>query len=128
MRSASRLMWPNAFDERRWITGSSTISSVPITMRMISGRKRRASCELNTGLTGTGDLRGLRLCQLNPIRYVDVGLFQNACRVLADGWQEALREDAHPHHHDDERNDRRPLPEVHVVDVVLDRLASLAVE
>src|ERR1019366_6753974 len=76
--SASRLRCPKAFDERLWRSGSSTIIKVPITVRMISGRKRRASCGLKTktGLTGTGDLRGGQVC----------GADTRVCRVgtLAD--------------------------------------------
>src|SRR5437588_3705247 len=56
----SRLRWPKASDEPLWISGSSTIRSVPITIRMISGKKRMASRELKTKLPGTRHLcRGL---------------------------------------------------------------------
>src|ERR1039457_3792440 len=70
--SASREMWPKAFDERLWMSGSSTVSRVPMTVRMISGRKRRASCGLKrkTGLTGTGDLRcgaDTRVCRVGTL-------------------------------------------------------------
>src|ERR1035441_5319969 len=62
--SASRLRCPKALDARLWISGSSTIIKVPITVRMISGRKRRTSSGLKrkTGLAGTGDLRGGQVC------------------------------------------------------------------
>ena len=41
------LKWPKACEERRWRIGSSTISSVPITVRIVSGRKRIRSAALN---------------------------------------------------------------------------------
>src|ERR1017187_10437639 len=101
-------MCPKAFDERLWIRGSSTMRRVPMTVRMISGRKRRASCGLKrkTGLTGTGKLRGLPRCQyMRPRRDVHLGLFQYARGDLADGREEGLWVYAHPARHDDERDD-----------------------
>src|SRR5664280_3016582 len=124
-------MCPKAFDERLWIRGSSTMSRVPMTVRMISGRKRRASCGLKrkTGLTGTGDLRDLRCCRyMHPVGDVHVGLLQYARGVLADGREEALRVHAHPHHHDDEGKDRRPFAEIEIRDVGANFVASHAVE
>src|ERR1035441_4768740 len=91
--SASRLRCPKALDARLWISGSSTIIKVPITVRMISGRKRRTSSGLKrkTGLAGTGDLRGRRCGRdLHPIGDVHVGLFQYARGVLTHGCEEAL--------------------------------------
>src|SRR4249919_3008372 len=85
---ANRLMCPKASDERLLIKGSSTISRVPITVRMISGRKRRASCGLNSELTSMGDLRSDRPgglshqgSQPHPVGDVHVGLLQYACRI-----------------------------------------------
>src|ERR1019366_7450882 len=129
--SASWLRCPKAFDERLWRSGSSTIIKVPMTVRMISGRKRRASCGLKTktGLAGTGDLRALRRWwALHPVGDVHVGLFQYAIGDSADTDQESLRVHAHPHHHDDEREDGRPFAGPEIPDVGADFGTGLAVE
>src|SRR5437879_7719320 len=86
----SRLRWPKACDEPLWIRGSSTIRSVPIMMRMISGKKRIASRELKTKLPGICNSRAL--LQLYPIGHVHLRLIQDARGHHPDGRQESGRE------------------------------------
>src|SRR5579872_1561300 len=119
-------MWPKALEERRWITGSRTMSSVPITVRMISGRKRTRSPGFKKLLTGTRHLRlgpGLHL-----EGHIDLGLAQHTRGGLADRRQERLRIDAHPHHHGDQRNDDGPFAEIQIWEMRADLFADLAVE
>src|SRR5215471_14164073 len=108
--SASRLRCPNTEEDRLRRIGSSTMSSVPAIVRMISGRKRRTSSELKAKLTGIGHLH-LRPCcrSLNPDRHVDAGLLEDVRGDLADGRQKGLRVDAHPNHHDDQGNYCSPV-------------------
>src|ERR1039457_3275607 len=113
--NAKMLKWPKANEARLCRIGSSTISAVPITVRMISGRKRTRSVALAPKLAGMRYLRRPRrilsrlLSQLHPFRHVDVGLFQHARRGLAHRRQETLRVNSHPHHHHDQRHNSRPF-------------------
>src|ERR1035437_7814674 len=108
---AAMLKWPKACDPRRWRIGSSTIISVPITVRIVSGRKRMRSEALNPKLAGIGGLRWhpRRMLHSHLEWHVHQRLLQHARGGPADGWQERLRIDAHPHHHRDERNYHRPF-------------------
>src|SRR5690349_17130064 len=91
------LRWPNALEERRCNTGSSTISTVPMMVRIISGRKRIMSAVFTKLLTGTGSLRSRP--ELHLEGHIDLGLAQHARGSLAHRRQECLRINAHPHHH-----------------------------
>src|SRR5689334_6485168 len=111
--SANRLNVPKTGDERRCTRGSMTISSVPTTVRMISGRNRIRSAELKLGLMGTAGLRALlqdRTLQLNPERHVDVRLVEQPGSCLPYRVEEGFGVNAHPEHHDDQRHNRGPLP------------------
>src|ERR1039458_4061830 len=55
---ATMLIWPKAFEDRLWSTGSRTIRSVPMTVRTISGRMRIRSAEVGPRSAGMRDLRG----------------------------------------------------------------------
>src|ERR1019366_4566520 len=122
--SAKMLKWPKANEARLCRIGSSTINAVPITVRMISGRKRMRSVAVAPKLTGMRYLRrSARLLsrllsrlfsQLDPFRHVDVGLFQHARGGLAHRRQETLRVNSHPHHHHDQRHNRRPFAQPQV--------------
>src|ERR1035438_2694873 len=89
------LKWPKAWEARLCRTGSSTINAVPITVRMISGRKRTRSVALAPKLTGMRYLRrpARLLSQFHPLRHIDVGLFQDARRSLAHRRQETRSEE-----------------------------------
>src|ERR1017187_7233077 len=110
--SAKMLKWPKAYEARLCRIGSSTINAVPITVRMISGRKRMRSVALAPKLAG---MRYLRVpAQFDPFRHVDVGLLQHPRRGLAHRRQETLRVNSHPHHHYDEWHNRRPFAQPQV--------------
>src|ERR1039458_7252830 len=115
--SAKMLKWPKAYEARLCRTGSSTINAVPITVRMISGRNRMRSVALAPKLAGMRHLR--LLAQFHPFRHVDVGLFQHARGGLAHGRQETLRVNSHPHHHHDQRHNRRPFAQPQVRHITL---------
>src|SRR5690242_19128094 len=102
------LRCPNTSEPRRFTSASITISSVPMTMRMVSGRKRMRSVVLM--LTGIGGLHAHG--RLHPERDVHLGLRQNALVHLSHRRQEALRVHAHPHHHGDKWNHHGPLAAV----------------
>src|SRR5271168_415126 len=92
---------------------SSTISSVPVTIKMISGRKRIYSTPAGEGLTGMCDLCGQRL-GFHPKLHVYLGLVQNARGGLTHRRQERLRIHAHPKHHGDQRNSGSPLARLQI--------------
>src|ERR1039458_3729121 len=128
--SAKMLKCPNAYEARLCRIGSSTINAVPITVRMISGRKRTRSVALAPKLTGMRHLRlpARLLSQFHPFRHVDVGLFHHARGGLAHRRQETLRVHSHPHHHHDQRHNRRPFAQPHVRHMTLDLGRGHAVE
>src|ERR1035438_3125211 len=101
---------------------------VPIAVRMISGRKRIRSVGLNMGLTGTAHLRARGTAEIDPVGYIDLGLFEHVGGGLADWVEERFRVDAHPDHHGDQRNDDYPLAQVEVGHVRPHCLFQLAVE
>src|ERR671938_187912 len=81
---------PNTAWERRASKGSSTIKSVPNTVRMISGRIRAISA-----------LAGIRAhLELDVVR----ALLEDVSRGFADRRKEALRVRPHPDHHRDKRD------------------------
>src|ERR1039458_2175507 len=107
---AAMLKWPKACDPRRLRIGSSTISNVPITARIVSGRKRMRSEGLNPKLAGIGGLRWhpRRMLHAHLEWHVHLGLLQHARGGPADGRPERLRIGAPPQPHGGERLDDPP--------------------
>src|SRR3984885_9430692 len=107
-------MRPYASGERSRRMASSTISSVPVAINMISGRKRMYSTPLGARLTGMRYLLdrpgGLSHGEgLHTELHVHLGLVQNPRGGLADRRQERLRIHAHPNHHGDQRSHGHPF-------------------
>src|SRR5579871_3526112 len=91
---------------------SRIISSVPVAIRMISGRKRMYSMAEGAKLTGMRHLCGgtrLAGAAVHLKLHIHLGLIQNPGGSLAYGGQERLRIHAHPDHHCDERNGCGPF-------------------
>src|ERR1039457_6117014 len=120
---------PKNFESRLLISGSSTIMAVPITVRMISGRKRIRSVEL-TRLAAIVRLQyhGMALLNFYADGDIEAGLIEHSRGRLSHRLQEALRVNAHPHHHQNQRNNSRPLAQFHVWHVVANFVGGLAVE
>src|SRR3954454_11971998 len=124
--SPSRLKCPNACDERLPMIGSSTINSVPIAVRMISGRKRIRSPGFIPKLAGIGGLRRGR--NLHVEGNVHLSLLEHLRVDLLDRLEKGPREHAHPHHHHHQRHKRRPLADIQVGHMMPDLLVNFAVK
>src|SRR5579863_913713 len=124
-------MFPNTFELRLFSSGSSTMSRVATTVRMISGRKRMVSAMLNAALAGTRDLRagtGLPRSEIDAEGHVYLRLLKHARGRFTDRWKERLRIYAHPYHHGDQRNYGRPLAPLEIEHVVAKVVGRLPVE
>src|SRR5579864_1994471 len=100
------------------MSGSTTMSSVPAEVRMISGRKRTSSTALGKKSAGMTDLaraqvrsRGRRS---DAEADVHLALGEYGGVGSRNGRQKTGRIHAHPDHHDNQRNDGRPLAAVQI--------------
>src|SRR5260370_20973285 len=98
--------WPKKLLSPSPVSGSSNMISVPITVRMISGKTRTYSTPMGgTKLTGTRGLQAMRHQPANGLYVlfqIHGALFEDSGVGRSDGGHEALRVSAHPDHEDEE--------------------------
>src|SRR4051812_43519915 len=84
-------------------TASRSMMTVPITVRMSSGKILKYSTPEGMKLTGIGHLLRRSRRRFDLLLGLASGLSQCACVRCTDGRQEALRVYSHPNHQNDHR-------------------------